>query len=208
MEISALTLKLILLLTPGALAAIIHKRLTIQHKKQSDFMFVIMAIMNGIFAYLILQILSIVKVFTHNIFNCCNKKEYYAIDTFKNISTNNAIPYSDIILASIISVLLGILITKLENDKTLFIIARKLKVSNKYGDENLYSHYLNSPKVGWVYVRDIGNSITYFGFIHSFSENNKFKEIVLEEVTVYNYPNSEKLYDVESIYLCFSKLSW
>ena len=37
------------------------------------------------------------------------------------------------------------------------------------------------------------------------SENNKFKEIVLEEVTVYNYPNSEKLYDVESIYLCFSK---
>lgn len=207
MEISGLTLKLIFLLTPGALAATIYKRLTVRHKEQSDFMFVIISIMLGMFSYLLLQILTYVYDFVINLFllPCNRHRNYEVIRTFSNISDSNIIPYSEIIYASIISIFLGFVITKVDDSKIINSIARRFKVSNKYGDENLYSYFLNSPDIEWVYVRDIENSLTYLGSVKAFSETQEFKEIVLIQVTVFNYPNSEELYDLERIYLCFPK---
>lgn len=204
MEISALTLKLIILLTPGVLATTIYKRLTIRHKEQSDFIFVVISIMFGMLSYLILQIsnysISLVK-------NICSKsiKEYETIKTFSDLSNGNSIPFSEVIWACIISVILGFLISKLDHTKLINTFARKWNISNKYGDENLYSYFLNSPDVNWVYVRVIENSLTYLGWVESFSENPENKEIVLNQVTVYNYPDSKKMYEIERIYLVFPK---
>jgi hypothetical protein len=205
MEISALTLKLIILLTPGALAATIYKRLTLRHKEQSDFMFVIVSIMQGMFSYLILQVIIYGYDFSNNILFPCHPWDYNVINTFKNISDSNTIPYSEVIYASIISIFLGFVTTKIDDSKIIYSIARRFGVSNKYGDENLYSYFLNSPDISWVYLRDLANSLTYFGSVKSFSETQEFKEIVLEQVTVFNYPDSDELYDIERIYLCLPK---
>jgi hypothetical protein len=203
MEISALTLKLIFLLIPGALAATIYKRLTVSYKEQSDFMFIIVSIMQGMFAYLLLQLLVFGYDFIFNLFSQTeNKRSYETIITFSSLSDSDIIPYSEIIYASIISIFLGFLTTKIEESKIIHIIARRIKVSHKYGDENLFSYFLNNPNIEWIYVRDIENSLSYLGNIKSFSESQNFKEIVLEQVTVYNYPDSEELYDIDRIYLC------
>ena len=203
MEISALTLKLIILLIPGALGSIIYKRLIIQHKTQSDFMFVIVSIMFGMFSYLILQILNYGFIFLNNI--CLKHKDYYSIETFANLSDGNAIPYLEVLWASLFCVFLGFIVSKIDHKKTINNIARNWNVSNKYGDENLYSYFLNSPDTNWVYIRDIENSLTYFGNVELFSETHDYKEIVLSEVTVFSYPESEEMYDVERIYLSLPK---
>jgi hypothetical protein len=204
MEISALTLKLIILLTPGILATTIYKRLTIRHKEQSDFMFVVISIMFGMFSYLILQIINYLISLAKNI---CSKtiEEYETIKTFSDLSNGNSIPYSEVIWACIISIILGFLISKLDHSKLINTFARKWNISNKYGDENLYSYFLNSPDVNWVYVRVIENSLTYLGWVESFSETIENKEIVLNQVTVYDYPDSKKMYEIERIYLVFPK---
>lgn len=204
MEISALTLKLIILLTPGILATTIYKRLTIRHKEQSDFMFVVISIMFGMFSYLILQIINYLISLAKNI---CSKtiEEYETIKIFSDLSNGNSIPYSEVIWACIISIILGFLISKLDHSKLINTFARKWNISNKYGDENLYSYFLNSPDVNWVYVRVIENSLTYLGWVESFSETIENKEIVLNQVTVYDYPDSKKMYEIERIYLVFPK---
>lgn len=204
MEISELTLKLIILLTPGVLATTIYKRLTIRHKEQSDFMFVVISIMFGMFSYLTLQIctylISYIKTYSKE-----NSETYEIIKTFSDLPNGNSIPYSEVILASIISIILGFLISKLDHSKLINTFAKKYNISNKYGDENLYSYFLNSPDVNWVYIRVIENSLTYLGCVESFSETPENKEIVLNQVTVYNYPDSKKMYEIERIYLIFPK---
>ena len=204
MEITELTLKLIILLTPGVLATTIYKRLTIRHKEQTDFMFIVISIMFGMFSYLILQIckytISFLKSFCDK-----NIESFETLKTFSDLPNGNSIAYSEVILACLISIILGFLISKLDHSKIINNFAKKYKISNKYGDENLYSYFLNSPDIGWVYVRDIQNSLTYLGYVESFSETNENKEIVLNQVTVYSYPHSDKMYDIERIYLVFPK---
>jgi hypothetical protein len=204
MEISALTLKLIILLIPGILSASIYKKLTIRHKLRSDYMFTLIAIMFGMFSYLALQVLLTMATFFSGI---CNKGEvvYEVIDTFKNISDSSAIPYGEVMWASIISIVIAGIVIKLDTTKLLNNLARKLNLSNKYGEENLFSYFLNSSDIEWVYIRDLNNKLTYLGSVRSFSESTDFKEIVLENVTVYNYPESQELYDVKRIYLCLPK---
>lgn len=204
MEISTLTLKLIILLVPGALATTIFKRLTIRHKEQSDFMFVIISIMFGMFSYLVFQLIIYIITLGKNI---CSKTqyEYEKIETFAKLSNSDSIPYSEVIWASIISIFLGFIISKVDHSKLINNIARKLNISNKYGDENLYSYFLNSPDISWVYIRDIDNSLTYLGNIESFSETLEHKEIVLRQVTIYSYPKSKELYEVDRVYLVFPK---
>jgi len=43
--------------------------------------------------------------------------------------------------------------------------------------------------------------LTYHGVVAAFSETDEIKEIVLNDVTVYQYDTSDKLYDIERIYL-------
>ena len=189
---------------PGALATTIFKRLTIRHNEQSDFMFVIVSIMFGMFSYLVLQLIIYLITFIKNI---CSKTDfdYEKIETFAKLSNSDSIPYSEVIWASSISIFLGFIISKVDHSKLINNIARRLNISNKYGDENLYSYFLNSPDISWIYIRDIDNSLTYLGAVESFSETTEHKEIVIGQVTVFSYPESKELYEIDRIYLVFPK---
>jgi hypothetical protein len=204
MDISTLTLKIIVLLFPGLIAALIYRRLTVKHKERSDYMFTLIGITQGVLSYLIVQALFFVWTFVLNVFSS-TYTAYEAIHAFKDLSNGNVIPYGEIMLAGIISIVLGLVTAKISHDNLLNEFARKLGVSNKYGDENLYSNFLNDKDTAWIYVRDIPNKLIYFGAVESFSESSDFKELVLNEVTVLNFPDAEELYEVKKIYLCLPK---
>nr|WP_288931322.1 hypothetical protein [uncultured Allomuricauda sp.] len=188
MEISELTLKLILLLIPGSIACIIYERLTI-HKQWNSFKFVTNAILFGAISYLVAQLG----------FGICGTDETFA-NFWENLPTKE-IPYDAIAKASMISILIGISSTAIDNYKLINRFGKWLKLTNKYGDENLYSYFLNAKEVEEVYIRDIENNITYHGIINSFSENEHFKEIVLIEVDVYEYETSKIMYSLDKVYL-------
>ncbi|WP_439695178.1 hypothetical protein ACFGVS_19105 [Mucilaginibacter sp. AW1-7] len=207
MDMSALTLKLIALLFPGLVAALLYRRLTVKHKERSDFMFVLIAITEGIFSYLTVQTLYVVAVFGHNLI-WRDSWDYQTLHAFRDLSDSKVIPYEEIICASIAAFAISMATVYISHHNLLNKYAIRYRISNKYGDENLYSNFLNENCLSWVYVKDIPNEIVYCGAVQSFSESDEFKEIVLNEVTVYRYfkdKEYKELYDVPKIYLCFPK---
>jgi hypothetical protein len=200
MNISELTLKLIILLIPGIISANIYGKLTFRSKPKSNFMFTLTAIVFGIISYLMLQITCNIYTFCNNLFSC-HSSNYNNLSTFKDISGTSIIPFSEVLWASCYGILIGFIAAGIDTKKIINLIGNKLSLTNKYGDENLYMWFLNKPDIDYLYVRDIVNKITYFGYIDSYSETEGFKELVMGNVSVYNYPDSELMYEVDKIYL-------
>lgn len=92
-------------------------------------------------------------------------------------------------------------ISSLEHYKLINWFAKKIRISNKYGDENLYSYFLNGTAVKEFYIRDLDNNTTYHGMIDSYSEQNAFCEIVLYDVVVYDNNTGNEAYRIDKIYL-------
>lgn len=205
MDISALTIKLIILLVPGILAAKIYQRLTVRHKERSDFMFVLIAIMFGVFSYSLLQLIEVLLICFSNVLSPSCKREVKVLEAFDDISDSTKIPWLEVLLGSLLSILIAFFSVKVDHYKWLNWIAVKLRISNKYGDENLYSRWLNDKDIDWVYVRDYKNDLLYWGCVCSFSETEEFKELVLKEVSVFSNAEAKKMYKVDQIYLCLPK---
>lgn len=201
MELSGLTIKIIILLIPGFISYFIYKRITSRATNRTDLMFIAVSALLGILSYVSLQLCSLVF---HCIENVCSKEkgEYPILNTFKLISTDTNIPYSEVIFASIFGIIIAYFFTYIDTNNIINRFACYIKVSTKKSDENLFSLYLNSVEIEWVYIRDIENKLTYLGSVFLFSEKDSSKEIVLNDVTIYSYPESRRLYELPSVYLC------
>ncbi len=170
-------------------------------------MFVLIAITEGVVSYLTIQTLYYLYIFVNNLF-AKYKLEYETIHAFKDLNNSNIIPYNEIMLASLAATFIGLISVKISHHNLLNKYAFKLGISNKYGDENLYSNFLNENCLSWVYVKDIPNELVYLGSVQAFSESEDFKELVLNEVTVYRYFKDEEykeLYEIPKIYISLPK---
>jgi hypothetical protein len=193
MEMSNLTVKIIILLIPGLISYFVYKRITKRQAKRSDLMFIAISVLLGTLSYLSLQVIN----------NLCACFDYTELKTFEAISTDNIIPYKEVFWASVLGVIIAYIFTYIDSFNLINNFARLIRASDKVNDENLYSIFLGDTNISWVYVRDIKNSLTYWGWVQSFSEKENGKEIVLKDVTVFSYPNSVRLYDIPSVYLNF-----
>lgn len=201
MELSAFTLKLIILLIPGALGALILQRLTLQKKAWTPFRFFVNAIMVGLFAYLINEL--IIRSINGISFGYVSLDSLSIWDELGN-SESSVIPYGEVLLATLTGIIIGLILTKGDNFKWLYKLASKCNLSYKYGDENLFSYYLFNLNE-YVYVRCRRQGFTYLGRVKSFSETDELKELVLIEVIVHDYNSSEELYELCEIYLSLLK---
>lgn len=203
MEISELTLKLIIILIPGAIVSLIIEKLTV-HKEWTPFKFVLNSILFGVFSYLTLQIAN--DLFTY-ITNLLKESESPITDLtiWSTLGDSKDIPYREVIASTFFGILIGVLGTLLEHKGIINKIGQRLNISNKYGHQNLYSHFLNKEELGFVYVRNFKNDITYFGYIKSFCETDTMSEIVLGDVNIYTCESGDFLYDIDEIYLSFTK---
>jgi len=192
-----LTLKLIIILIPGAIATIVFGKL-ILHKEWTNFKFILFSTLFGIFSYLTLQ--GFIELINW-VFN----KGIADLSIWASLTDAKNIPYREVFYSSLVSIVLAFIISFVENRKWINNFAKTLKISNKYGEENLFSRFLNEPDTEYIYLRDIKNNLTYYGWVKSFSENANVSEIRLAEVSVYSYDNSDFFYDIDEVYLSFSK---
>ena len=188
MEISQLTLKLIILLIPGAIASIIFEKLTI-HKKWDAFKFIAHCILLGGLSYLLADVICGMPIRDPDF-------EKFWLNLQEAI-----IPISVVIKSLFAAILVGFITSALDNYKVVNRLGKFFKFSTKYGDENLYSYFLTSPEVNEIFLHDIANNITYHGMIDSYSETDEFKEIVLRDVKVYVYDTATLAYEINRIYL-------
>ena len=194
-QISELTLKLIIILLPGAIAFLIYQKLTISYKRKDSFYFVLNSIVFGSITYLICELI-LGGVFGYSGFE----------DFWLNIKSKD-IPFTIVAIASGFAILVGYNAAYIDNNKWINRLAQKLGFTHKYGDENLFTYFLNREDIQEVFIHDIANNLSYNGTIRHYSETDEFKEIVLENVNVYAYDAPEKgvAYSLKSIYLARPK---
>src|SRR5260370_81217 len=68
------------------------------------------------------------------------------------------------------------------------------------GLDSRYALNSSRPGVEYMHFRDFGNQIVYAGWIDQFSATDKLRELVLNDVEIYDF-DGKKLFDTPRIYL-------
>ena len=86
--------------------------------------------------------------------------------------------------------------------KLLTRFLQTIGATRKYGDEDVWDYTFNSADaaVEYVHVRDFEQQCVYAGWVNTFSETDRVRELVLLDVIVYG-AESEELYRTPRLYL-------
>ncbi len=194
-----LTIMIALILLPGLLATIICDQIIFHEQKWGNLKYFIYSYLLGVFCYLTLELFSLIHYFFIN----TDTSSYIHLKVWSiitNSSTEQNTPISEIFKAILIAPFFAFFISYLANHYSLNRIAIKFGISQKYGDENLYSKLLLDPKVQYIYFRDQETLLTYFGNVVAFSECETLKELTLSDVSVFD-SYSELLYHLPKVYI-------
>lgn len=108
----------------------------------------------------------------------------------------------EILWAVGVGLVLSVLWIYAATHKWLTRFLQKIGATKKYGDEDIWDYLFNSPipAVEYVHFRDFGNKIVYAGWVRTFSETEKLRELVLRDVEVFNF-DGQKLFETPMVYL-------
>lgn len=192
---------LVVVLFPGILATVLADKLTV-HSKWRSFKYILYSLVLGVLSYALLQLI----VYARDIWTyaCTSDLKWTQLGIWKvAYSGTTGIPAWEVVSAVLVALPLALLVSACIQHKWLTRLGAWLRITDKFGDENLYTFFLNTREVDWVYVRDPDNDLTYQGRVFSFSENDQTRtqELVLYEVTAYRYKDSAELYSVPTVYL-------
>lgn len=190
------------ILFPGIIATIITDKIIVHVRPWGSLKYGLYSFILGVLCYFVLQCIAWIQMMLPESFQVISSLRS-PLDVWNIIGDSKSkIDLQEVIGATLLSGPVAFGAAFLINHKVIHKFAKKFGVSSKYGDENLYSFYLNAQEIDWVYVRDIERKLTYQGRIFSFSENDTVQELVLSDVTVFGYEDSDEYYAVPSLYLC------
>lgn len=193
MEINQFILRLIIIMAPGIICSIIYNKLK-GEKRTKDWETLLEIFLFSLITYVIYDvILKIVK--------CCGITDR-EIDALKTLITESELPSSlDLIFSTTIAIIVAFGFAAIYKYKLLSRIGRKIRVTARYGDEDVWEYFFHSPDVDWIFVRDYKNNLVYFGSLNAFSESNQKRELILTDVEVFTNDTCEELYKVRTVYL-------
>ncbi len=199
MEITNFTIQIIILGIPGIFCYFISSKLVGKIGKNNLEEFL------AIFLFSILSYaLYSLGIIVFNFIFCVdfNNEVFNAI--FKS---QPSIKPNEVIGATLTSIFLAFLISYLYNYNLLNSLARFIKATNRYGDEDVW-HYLHTnylKDIDWFVIRDLKNDIMYLGKISTYSETEKDRELLIKNADVYRNSTGELMYGADDVYVCIAK---
>jgi hypothetical protein len=118
---------------------------------------------------------------------------------------DNAIDVVEIAAVTVVAGIIGIAASYALNHYWIHDICRRLKITRRFGQPNVWSFALDTKEVQWATVRDLQNHLMFQGYIRAFSDVEDQAEIFLTQVCVYNETTGEKLYEADRMYLARDK---
>jgi hypothetical protein len=118
-----------------------------------------------------------------------------------------SITWREILPASGVGVILAFAASFLYTHKIVNRLGRSLRVTRRFGDEDVWTYFNNVPDLYWVIVRDHKLDLAYYGWIQVYSDSDKERELLLRDVKVYNNSTSEFRYEASAMYLCRDRYS-
>lgn len=189
MTLSEFTLRLIVIFLPGLIAFIIVEQLTV-NKETAPYRFFINALMMGFLCYLLYYPFSLIPVL--------NLKFSF----IASLSSNKVpLDFKEIGVVVLLAIPMGLVVSLFINRKYLHKAAQWLKVTNKFGDHDVWSYILNSEIPGWVVIRDKDSDLMYEGWIQATSDSTDKDELFLRDVKVFSNSTGELFYEVPGLYL-------
>lgn len=214
MNISALTIRLLLLLVPGVLWSYIADAFTV-HKDRKPFFFVLQSLLYGFLSYFAYWVIlhacyllpfSISRPIPQQI--VVTPPHTYPKVAFLQALLNQTSPisFAEIILVCLLAIVLALFYTWVVNKKLCFRFAHKLGITRKFADDDVWGFTFNSDDLDqWVTVRDHANDLMYSGWINAFSDNSRDAEVLLRDVSVYKNSTAEPLYQTGCMYIFRSR---
>lgn len=195
MELSELTVKLIILFLPGIIATSIYQLFGNRNNLDNRSFFVL-TIVNGFFSYLLLELIT--------------KQDFL----FRFLLDTSLQPDFKCVFDSIIiSLILGIIEVLLINYGLLYDIARKIKLTTKSGHETVWDEVFDNQNQGiknYVYVLNEKSNKLFAGTVKNYSMSKSGKiELLLDAVTVYDAKKrTQELYSINQVYLNLTNTSY
>lgn len=192
MDIFEFIQKFFLLLLPGIIGFYLYILLNIQ-KEEHYYLVFLKVIVISFVSYLCTDI---VFAAVSSIIPCVNLN---AIDIIHQIGANaTTIPTANVLMSVLFALVLACLLTKVEYENWIFLIANKLHITRRTDNQTVWEHFLDENNV--VILRDQVTKLSYYGKVHSYSDNSPNREIFFEDVAVFD-KNSNRLYHMEKLYL-------
>lgn len=198
MELSVLTLRVVLLFFPGVLCALVVHSLTIQRERTTP-QFLTSAFVYGVSTYLLLA--SIREVYAAGA-KAGGWKTPPRV-TFFDVLTNERarIAWGEITLSAVVALLLAVLVAAAVNHNVMHRLAERLRVSRRFGQADVWGYFLDSPQTNWIIVRDTQADLLYEGWVDAFSDTGADPQLLLSDVAVYQASTGTKLHDRKRVYL-------
>lgn len=197
MAASEFTVRLLLLFFPGVICAYIIDSLTI-HRPKSQFEFILDSLVYGLASYL---------VYWAALWGASHLGFQVRPLVFLHALTDGrvSVSFRELAWASFVASLLALCLTVISTHKLHFRLARRLGLTKKFGELDVWGFVFNSPEIEWATVRDHAHGLAYDGWVQLFSDDSRSAELVLRDVKVYNNNTGEYLYEVPSLYLSLNR---
>jgi putative flippase GtrA len=186
-DVTEFGLRLILLFLPGIICASLVDALT-THPQRTQFQFTLRALILGVASYGVLALFR------------------PSISFFAALSDLEVVPsLVEAGCASAIALGMAVVLTYIANYKIHFRVAHLVRLTRRFGDQDVWSYLFNSLDVEWVTIRDHKRNLVYDGRVRFFSEADKPAELYLQDVKVYDNATGEYLYDVAGMYVSLER---
>jgi hypothetical protein len=195
MEITEFAFKLLILFFPGFICAYLIDQLTV-HRPREAFFFLLQAFTLGLICYFSYWVVikGIVLIWP----NAINPDVTFLKAL---VNTNSSFSFKEIVFVSFIAIILACIVSIASRYKVLNRTARRIGITKKFGELDVWGYMLNMEDVVWVTVRDHKNDLIYDGWVQAFSDDSKDAELLLRDVSIYKNLTGEKLYQVGAVYL-------
>lgn len=200
MGVSILLIRIILLTLPGLITYIVYYKLVRRKNKNSweDFLKIfVFSLINYLILFLIKFVINLFK-----------NNPTYLLSYNALFSERAYIPGDEIFFSALIGLFMGFVFSLISKKQYINKIGKKLKVTKRDSEEDVWNDFFDKFGSRYVYVRDQRRNLIYFGFISNYSESDKEREIIINDVWVFSdfvEGKREKLYEVDSLYLSRDK---
>lgn len=196
MGIDSFVFKVIILLMPGISGLMLYKRVAVrrQSKKGMDslkdlFSVIMISVVSSALYDLGLGVINRIAHGQHE-------------GTFGKLVNTEMFQPNELFAMMGIAILLSVGLAAVENKKLIYRIARKIRITTHYGDDDVWTFINNSPDTSWIFVRDHRLELVYYGLIEQYSDPGEDRELLLSDVSVYTNDTGEELYKVDKLYIC------
>jgi hypothetical protein len=202
MQLNDFFIKIILIFLPGVLTTLIIRSL-LTNKTIPNFYFVIYSFVYGVSIYAILELfLTIIQCIIYLLF-----RKYYPfiIDDLTIwdylFGVKPVFNKNELIFATLMTIPYSYVLGSLFHKRVIARIFRKFNMSARDGEDDVWDGIFEHDGFEIVVVRDFKHNLAYYGIVQEYSESFDKREILLEDVEVYEQENWKYRYSLNKVYL-------